>query len=336
MMEKILFIRHDKIGDFILTWPAFYILKKALPNTRIEVFVAPVMKSFALTCPYIDDVVVDSGDDTQLVEQIKANNYDAVIVSHSDLRIYRLVTKAAIAYKIAPNHGWFQYLYPHRANTQYKKGEPCWRGSYMLAEQFLNNHQISIPALPAQLWDVSSEREQWRKYYQQQNDEKLIFIHPGTGGSSGSLPVDHFSQLIKQIDKLTSLECRFVLTYNGDEKALALNIQSMLKKTKIKVELATPLKSLADFARSIVAADMFIAGSTGPLHIAGLHNIPTVGFYADRRSQPKVKWQTLTEPAKRLAFTPPIGRRTGRNMALVDVDQAAENISEFLNRHYAK
>ncbi|WP_434950260.1 glycosyltransferase family 9 protein [Shewanella sp. HL-SH4] len=336
MMEKILFIRHDKIGDFILTWPAFYILKKALPNTRIEVFVAPVMKSFALTCPYIDDVVVDSGDDTQLVEQIKANNYDAVIVSHSDLRIYRLVTKAAIPYKIAPNHGWFQYLYPHRANTQYKKGEPCWRGSYMLAEQFLNNHQISIPALPTQLWDVNSEREQWRKYYQQQNDEKLIFIHPGTGGSSGSLPVDHFGQLIKKIDKLTSLECRFVLTYNGDEKALALNIQSMLKKTKIKVELATPLKSLADFARSIVAADMFIAGSTGPLHIAGLHNIPTVGFYAGRRSQPKVKWQTLTEPAKRLAFTPPIGRRTGRNMALVDVDQAAEDISEFLNRHYAK
>lgn len=335
-MEKILFIRHDKIGDFILTWPAFYILKKALPNTRIEVFVAPVMKSFALTCPYIDDVVVDTGDDAQLVEQIKANNYDAVIVSHSDLRIYRLLIKAAIPYKIAPNHGWFQYFYPHRANTQYKKGEPCWRGSYMLAEQFLNNHQIAIPALPAQLWDVNSERQQWRKYYQQQNDEKLIFIHPGTGGSSGSLPVEHFAQLIKQIDQLTKTDCRFVLTYNGDEKALALNIQSMLSKTKIKVELATPLKSLADFARSIVAADMFIAGSTGPLHIAGLHNIPTVGFYAGRRSQPKVKWQTLTEQAKRLAFTPPVGRRTGRNMALVDVDKAAEDISEFLNRHYAK
>ena len=106
-------------------------------------------------------------------------------------------------------------------------------------------------------------------------------------------------------------------------------------KSNIKVELATPLKSLADFARSIVAADMFIAGSTGPLHIAGLHNVPTVGFYAGRRSAPKLKWQTLTEPAKRLAFTPPVGRK-GRNMALVDVAHAANEISAFLNQHYAE
>ena len=334
-MEKILFIRHDKIGDFILTWPAFYILKKALPNTRIEVFVAPVMKSFALTCPYIDDVVVDTGDDAQLIEQIEANRYDAVIVSYSDFRIYNLLRKINVPYKIAPNSGWFQYLYRRRADTKYKKGEPCWRGGCMLVEQFLLDHHIAIPPQPAQLWDVSSEREQWRKYYQQQNDEKLIFIHPGTGGSSGSLPEAHFAELMTKINQRTNLDCRFVLTYSGDEKALALNIQSLLAKTDIKVELATPLKNLADFARSIVAADMFIAGSTGPLHIAGLHNVPTVGFYAGRRSEPKVRWQTLSESSKRLAFTPPVGRRTGRNMALVDIDDAATKISAFLNRFYA-
>ena len=94
-------------------------------------------------------------------------------------------------------------------------------------------------------------------------------------------------------------------------------------------------EDLKSFARSLVAADMFIAGSTGPLHLAGLHDVPTVGFYAGRRSRPDLKWATMTQASKRLAFTPPIGRRTGRNMALVDTRHAGLEIAKFLDEHYS-
>ena len=55
-MTKILLVRHDKIGDFVLTWPAFYLMRTAFPEARIEVFVAPVVASFARACPYIDEI----------------------------------------------------------------------------------------------------------------------------------------------------------------------------------------------------------------------------------------------------------------------------------------
>ncbi len=335
MIKSVLVIRNDKIGDFVLTWPALYELKMALPNASIEVFVDPVLKDFAKACPYIDHVIVDDGDDQAITKAFAERHYDAVIVSRSQIRTYRLLRKLDIPYKLAPKLNWYQYLYQHRTSIEVPKGLGGWRKSCMMVERFLADHRIPVPTLPTRYWDLSHERRKWQDHYGQQGEERLIFAHPGTGGSSGGISPSDFAGLLAQVDKLTAIECKFVLTYSGQEIALAQQIYDLLSAQGIKVVMAEPLASLADFAKSLVAADMFMAGSTGPLHIAGLHNVPTVGFYAGRRSAPKVRWQTLTQSERRLAFTPPVGKKTGRNMALIDFDLAAKEIAAFLDTQYA-
>ena len=188
--------------------------------------------------------------------------------------------------------------------------------------------------MPARLWDNSPEREHWQDHYGRHGDEKLIFVHAGTGGSSGSLSIDGFTRLLTRVRQSSRVAFKIVLTYSGEEKAVATELQGRLAANGVNAELARPLDDLAEFARSLVAADMFIAGSTGPLHLAGLHNVPTVGFYAGRRSRPDIRWQTLTQASKRLSFTPPIGRRTGRDMSLIDVEKACSEIASFLDAHY--
>ncbi len=80
-MKRILVFRHDKIGDFVLLWPALSLIKNALPNASTEVFVAPELKKFALACPYIDHVIADNGDDRALRKEIAERQYDAALVS---------------------------------------------------------------------------------------------------------------------------------------------------------------------------------------------------------------------------------------------------------------
>ncbi|MEZ9819529.1 hypothetical protein AB4238_02725 [Shewanella sp. 10N.286.45.A1] len=46
-MKRILFVRTDKIGDFVTKWAALCMLKKYLLNASIEVFVSPVIASLA-------------------------------------------------------------------------------------------------------------------------------------------------------------------------------------------------------------------------------------------------------------------------------------------------
>ncbi|MEJ2274462.1 MAG: glycosyltransferase family 9 protein [Woeseiaceae bacterium] len=333
-MKRILLVRHDKIGDFVLTWPAFYLVRAAFPDARIEVLVAPGLESFARLCPYIDDVITD-GDDAAVTATLVERQYDAAIALHSPWRICKIFRDARVPYTLGPKHRWYQYLYKDRASARYRKGEPCWRGNCMIVEHFIRRHGRDIRAMPSRLWDNSAERDHWGAFYGQHGDERLIFVHAGTGGSSGSLPPEGFVDLLKTIDESTSIHMKVLLTYSGDEQSLAAELARRLRTEGVTAELANPLDDLADFARSLVAADLFIAGSTGPIHLAGLHDVPTVGFYAGRRSRPDIRWQTLTQPGKRLSFTPPIGRRTGRNMALVDTRKAGSEVAELLDELYS-
>lgn len=333
-MKKILLVRHDKIGDFVLTWPAFYLTRTAFPDATIDVFVAPEVVPFAELCPYIDNVLADNGDDRAITDAIVAGQYDAAIALHSPWRICKIFRDAKLPYSLGPKHKWYQYLYKDRASAKYEKDEPCWRGNCLIVEHFIRRHGKSIPAMPPRLWDNSSERAHWQRHYEQHGDEKLVFVHAGTGGSSGSLTVDGFTRLLARVRQSTAVEFKVVLTYSGDEIASATELQQQLAANDVNAKLARPLDDLADFARSLVAADLFIAGSTGPLHLAGLHDVPTVGFYAGRRSRPDIRWQTLTQASKRLSFTPPIGRRTGRDMTRIDVEKAGREIASFLDSYY--
>ncbi|WP_067656972.1 glycosyltransferase family 9 protein [Ferrimonas marina] len=335
-MKRILYFRHDKIGDFVLAWPALAMLKRALPEASIEVFVTPVVASLAEACPYVDHIILDTGDDKAIRAQIAERNYDGIVMARSQVRTMFLVRGLGVPYVVAPKLHWYQYCYKHRVNIQMGEGEPVWRKGCRLTERLLRDNDIPIPSLPTQYWDLSAERPKWQAFYQKQADSQLVFVHAGTGGSSGSLPTSHFVSLIRQIHEQTEQPCQFVLTYSGEERKLAEEIHQALADTPVNVALAPPLDKLVDFAKSLVAADMFIAGSTGPLHLAGLHDVPTVGFYAARRSAVHVKWQTLSQAHKRLSFTPPPGRRDGRNMALVDVDLAASKVAAFLNQDQGK
>src|SRR5690606_12733929 len=85
-------------------------------------------------------------------------------------------------------------------------------------------------------------------------------------------------------------------------------------------------EGLRQFARHIQFADLFISGSTGPLHIAGALDRPTAAFYTRRLSATSLRWQTLNSPGRRLAFAPPEGAAP-EDMSTIDVETAADAIS---------
>ena len=77
-MKKILIVRNDKIGDFMLAWPSFAMLKKSLPNAQIDALVPAYTKQLAELCPWINNVIIDSDkkeDQKQIIESIKTEKY---------------------------------------------------------------------------------------------------------------------------------------------------------------------------------------------------------------------------------------------------------------------
>ena len=59
-MLKILIIRNDKLGDFMLAWPAIALLKKQFPDAEITALVPEYTASIAEQCQWIDKVLIDN------------------------------------------------------------------------------------------------------------------------------------------------------------------------------------------------------------------------------------------------------------------------------------
>jgi ADP-heptose:LPS heptosyltransferase len=53
---------------------------------------------------------------------------------------------------------------------------------------------------------------------------------------------------------------------------------------------------------NINQCDLFIAGSTGPLHVAGSLNKKTVAFYPSKKSSTSLRWRTINDECNKLAY----------------------------------
>ena len=82
------------------------------------------------------------------------------------------------------------------------------------------------------------------------------------------------------------------------------------------------------FSKNAACSDLFIAGSTGPLHIAGALNKKTVGFYPSKKSSTSLRWQTINNFHKRLSITDT--ERDKKNIS-VDIKKTVLEIQKLIS-----
>ncbi|MCC4274566.1 glycosyltransferase family 9 protein [Marinomonas communis] len=309
---KILVVRNDKIGDFVLALPAFKAIKQAFPSANVVVLVPAYTVDIARACEWIDDVIIDPGKPDSLKEfaqALEAEKFDASICLFSNTYNAKLVRKARIPIRIAPATKWVQFLYTHTLKQKRSRSEkPEFQYNLELANYFITVLKGAVePVSPHQVLHYSDELKQMQraKLAHQLNisfDRRVCFVHPVTGGSSNTLTQSQWCKLITFLDQLTPTQ--FVITAGPGESEVSGALVDALAGQIDSVVLYDKNDGVEDFMRSIAVADVFIAGSTGPLHIAGALDVPTIGFYPKKRSSTPLRWQTLNSPGKWLPFHP--------------------------------
>lgn len=341
-MENILVIRNDKLGDFMLAWPALSLLKRQYPGAKITVLVPGYTRPIAELCPWIDNVIVDDrhgsvlSDALHLSGLIKAGHIDASISLFSEMRTALALWLARVPVRIGPATKLAQIFINKRLRQKRSSSsKPEFEYNADLARYFIasrGDEAVSMQDPPFLTLDKSNTAETRRSYLQTHNiqpDHKLVFIHPGSGGSAINLSLQQYAELAKLVSQ--SSPVHFVLTAGPDELETASDLSKLMKK--INHSLYHSTEGLVRFTRFISICDLFISGSTGPLHIAGALNVPTAAFYPARRSATSLRWQTLNEEDRRLAFMP--AEYTGeRDMQTIDLESCAAEINSLLGRLY--
>ena len=87
--QNIVVVRNDKLGDFMLSYPALALLRAYLPEARITVLVPEYTRELALACPSVDKVLIDPGPARgwqgtwALARRLRRKRFDALIALFS-------------------------------------------------------------------------------------------------------------------------------------------------------------------------------------------------------------------------------------------------------------
>lgn len=351
--QKLLVIRNDKLGDFMLIIPALALIKKAMPSLQITALVPRYTAPMAQLCPFIDEILLDCDKDDKtavqaLKQQIKNEQFDAVISFFSNRHNAKLVFRSGIPYRLAPATKIYQFFYNHRLKqrrSQSLKAEFAYNED--LAREFLRYYGVEIPEhidapyLPISTNARNAQRQKLVETLSGLDASKAwVFVHSGSGGSATNLSLAQYAMIIA--DLLKNIPAQIILTAGPGEAEQAQALAALVAQqnpqwdTKQCVFVYAKNDGLADFTHSLACADLFISGSTGPLHVAAALNRPTIAFYPSRRSATPVRWQPINQPSRHLAFSSPIGKKTEMNLTLIDIPQALEKIRPFVVEQFAK
>ena len=337
-MLRVLVVRNDKIGDFMLAWPAMALLKGA--GCHVTALVPAYTAPLAKLCPSVDEVLIDPGEkadkqaQVQLQEHVTQARFDAALTLFSTWRVGQLLRRAQVGYRLAPATKFAQVLYNHRQPQRRSRSDkPEWEYNLDLAATLLKDHGLPVGYVGAPYLDIDpSARQTKRQRLADQLslslDCKWLMVHVGSGGSANNLSSTQYEQLIAALAKRLE-NWVFVLSAGAPERVMADQVMSHLISRQVSVAVC-PAQNLADFVQDIAVADAFMAGSTGPLHIAGALDVPTIGFYPLRRSATALRWQTLNSPKRRLAISPTSAMPNPETFEAMDIEAVAQQIAHWL------
>lgn len=323
-------MRNDKIGDFMLAWPSFAMLKASLPDCHITALVPNYTVALAELCPWIDSVLVDPTEKSdkakqiELIKQIRAEQFDASINLFSTTYNAKLVWKGNVPYRLAPATKLAQIFYNKRIKQKRSQSaKPEFEYNLDLIRAFLTDNKVKVvePSAPYLSFSDQQLVEQKAKLAQQlslNSDKPWIYVHAGSGGSANNLSLQQYTQLVCGLEG----DFEVVLTAGPGEEQKAAELQKLMAENGRSAVLYDNNDGLVDFSCSIACADMFIAGSTGPLHIAAAIDVPTVGFFPSKRSATPLRWKPINSEGNHIAFCPPKAddKASQEDMARINVD----------------
>ncbi|WP_347157855.1 glycosyltransferase family 9 protein [Pontibacter chitinilyticus] len=92
-MPKILILRFSSIGDIVLTTPVIRGIKQQVPGAKVHYCTKKAFQSIVANNPYVDKVHVLGEKLSDLVQQLKAENFDYVVDLHNNLRTRLIKTR---------------------------------------------------------------------------------------------------------------------------------------------------------------------------------------------------------------------------------------------------
>ena len=292
LINKVIIVKLDHIGDVILSLPAIRKVRKILPDAQIDILCAPWVKELLEQQPEINHVYCfnlwqeDDSIQKKILAEIKAQKYDLAI----NLRKYpdtkELTLDLADYCLLFSSKAEFDSISHSVPMIDRNEGNIVkWHfRDQMLSlvnvleyDNKLNNEFI----ISSYICDTVNEKINPLPIL---NNDIIIGIHVGSNFSNRIWPKENFINLCNLIHKRTS--ANIVLVGDNEDVYTNENVIECVED-KERIMSVAGMFSLTEYIYFVKKLDYFIGNVSGPGHIAGIQGLPTLIISGSRHPSPE-------------------------------------------------
>lgn len=282
-VKKVLFLRPEKIGDMVISFPVFDGLKQQFPHIKISILGSPKNRAIIKNDSRFDKIYMYMKrpfKDFATLRQMRKGKYDCVVDMIGDDSVTALFLsqlsapgKPRIGIGKTKYQKYYDYNYAYRTNNTNHVIE----NTLKLLDAFgIDSTKISGYAEPC----LTSEEDMFGKEYvnslRNSSEIKIVGYNLSAGSPTRIWAKEKSVNLIKQIQDRFP-ESKTVLITTPKERQRAEELQSLVEHP---VEIVPDNLSLTSVSAVIKYLDILISPDTSLVHIARAFQVPVVGLYS--------------------------------------------------------
>lgn len=270
--RRILFLRHDRIGDMVLSTAALKALKRAYPQAKITVFASERNYEILTHNPHVDEILIYHGILWFIRAILRPRGYDLVIDPFFTYELrqafmaYLAGGKYRIGFERAGREIFFNLRSPAIATpkrmvdhvldlVEVVGGEIAG----CVPEVFLSDNELKWASEAIAVKGIRPE-------------ELKIAIHPGAYYPSQRWATERFGELARRIRE--QYKAKVILLGSREEKDLVKKVEEVAGKG---VQDFSGLR-LRKLIALLSTCDLLLCNNSGPLHIASALKVRTVSM----------------------------------------------------------
>jgi ADP-heptose:LPS heptosyltransferase len=280
-INRILFIRSDRLGDVLMNLPAIAVLRKAYPKAWIALLVNRPVSDLFNDHPDVDEIIAVEADELlrsrrkqwQLIAKIRSIRFDLAVASNPSKFFHSLMFFSGIPLRVGWRRKWPFFL---------NRTLPDTKGNAMRHEIDWNLDLVRL--VTEQKWDgqlaLPGDDRSAEKIHSflKQSTLPVVALHPGTSNPKKRWPPERFVELCERL--LSTRRCQVVLIGGQEEAVLSREVTGRLSAPVLDLTGRLTLKELAAFFKQ-PQVKMLVSSDSGPVHVAWMSGKPVIALYAE-------------------------------------------------------
>jgi heptosyltransferase-2 len=313
-VKKILVVRNDRFGEFLLIIPALRALKEKFKDAKIFAVVDPYVKELAKAISYIDEIITWGNRKHKFREilffshKLRKENFDLCIIFNPSKEFNIISFLSGIPIRVGYARKW-DFLLTHKIEDK----------KYLGLKHEIDYNLELVRIIGADTDDKSLNLEIKEKIYipQIDNYKNSVVVHPWTSDSIKQWPIEYFRDLVLRLAK--ELNEKVIVIGGKENLDISQKYFSDLDESIINLTGKTTLLELAVILKN---SKILISLDSGPVHLASCVDTPVLAIFRnDIPAKSPIRWGPRSKKSIVIAKN---------NLSDITVEEVFDKVKEVL------